>query len=51
MNNDNDGITKTGGEMPQFINALNNAKNTLLKGQNLENTDIGGQNLNMQMGT
>lgn len=29
LHNDNDGITKTGGEMPQFINALNTVKSNL----------------------
>lgn len=29
LHNDNDGITKTGGEMPQFINALNTVKSHL----------------------
>lgn len=37
---DDNGVTKTGGDMSQFINALNNAKNSVQVEQNADNIGI-----------
>lgn len=37
---DDNGVTKTGGDMSQFINVLNNAKNTVQVEQNSDNVGI-----------